>query len=156
YVRAVNVDNFLRMRLWRLTGEELAQYMTLDPDQRGEYTPKSAMLRTWDIPVKYQLDQIMSMQPTVALDDKSERLVPGFYYLRVSTPETANSPGTIDGTALLVGNTGLIMKQSSNEIWVWAVDMSNGKPVSGRTVRVLAGTTPVGTTTTDADGLGSV
>lgn len=156
YVSAVNVDGFLRMRLWRLTGDELAQYMTMTPDQRAQYTPKSTMLRTWDIPVQYQLDQIISQQPTVALDDKSDRLVPGFYYLRVSTPQTTNSPGTINGTALLVGNTGLIMKQGPGEVMVWAVDMTTGKPVSGRSVRVLAGTTPVGSVTTDADGLGSV
>ncbi len=156
FVGGINVDGFLRMRLWRLSGDELANYLTLTPDQRAVYGPKTVVARTWDIPVTYQLDQQFSLQPTVALDDKADRLPPGFYYLRVSTPQTANSPGTINGTALLVGNTGLIMKQGPGQIWVWAVDMSNGKPQAGRQVRVLAGTEALGTLTTDADGLGSV
>lgn len=156
FVSGINVDNFLRLRLWRLSGDELATYLALTPDQRAEYGPKTAIARTWDIPVTYKLDQQFSLQPTVALDDKADRLPPGFYYLRVSTPQTTNSPGTINGTALLVGNTGLIMKQGPGQVWVWAVDMSNGKPQAGRQVRVLAGSAALGTLTTDADGLGSI
>src|SRR5262249_53008184 len=94
-----------------------------------------------------------SLDPTVSLDGKGDQLPPGFYYLRVSTPETANAPGTINGTALIVGNAGLVLKQASGEFWIWAVDMGSGKPLAGRQVRVLnQGEKPV-TATTDADGL---
>jgi len=156
FVSAVNVDGFLRMRLWKLSGAELASYMTLTPERRAEYQPRTAVARTWDIPATYQLDQIATMNPVVSLDGQGDRLPPGFYYLRVSTPQTANSPGTINGTALVVGNAGLIMKQGPGEAWIWAVDMGSAKPLAGRQVRVLAGGQPVGTAVTDADGLGHI
>ena len=156
YLRAVNVDGFLRMRLWKLGGDELAAYMQLTPDQRATYGPHGTVARMWDIPVTYRLDQPLALNPAIALDESGDRLPPGFYYLRVSTPQTGNSPGTINGTALIVGNAGLIMKQASHEIWVWAVDMGTGKALAGRPISIMAGATPAGNATTDADGLAHI
>lgn len=153
FLSAVNVDGFLRLRVWKLDADELAAYMQLSTEQRAQYQPRGPLARTWDLPVTYRLNQQLSLNPLVALDDKADRLPPGYYFLRVSTPETPNSPGTIQGAALIVGHTGLVMKQSAREVWIWAVDMGTGKPQAGRRLQVRAGTQAVGTLTTDADGL---
>ncbi len=153
FLRAVNVDGFLRMRLWKLSGDELSSYLQLASDKRAQYQPQTAVARTWDIPVNYDLNRVLSLDPVVALDAQADRLPPGLYYLRVSTPQTANSPGTINGTALIVGNAGLIMKQGDHDMWVWAVDMATGRPLAGRTIQIRTqGQAPV-TAQTGADGL---
>ncbi|HUS15344.1 MAG TPA: Ig-like domain-containing protein, partial [Chloroflexia bacterium] len=153
FVSAVNVESFLRFRVWKLSGRELDSYLDLPSAQRMQYTPQSTVARTWDISVTYHLDQLQTLNPYLSLDGKADRLPPGFYYLRISSPQTANSPGTINGTAVVVGNAGLVMKRGGDDVLVWGTDMGTGKPLSGRTVRVLAGDieAPI---TLDANGIG--
>ena len=117
------------------------------------------MARTWDIPVTYKLDQ--RAERSTRLSRSTARATgcrPASTTCASRRRRRANSPGTINGTALIVGNAGLIMKQSQQrEIWVWAVDMGSGKPLAGRAVRIARpATKPLGTATTDADGLAHV
>ncbi|MGI8588923.1 MAG: Ig-like domain-containing protein [Chloroflexia bacterium] len=154
FLSAVNVDQFVRLRLWKLTGDQMSGYLSAATQDRAQYTPSGDPLRIWDIPVAYHLDQIQTLNPIVALDAAADRLPPGFYYLRVTSPQTGNSPGTINGTALIVGNAGLIMKQGPHEVLLWAVDMGTGKPLVGRALRVFSGDKAFGAVTTDGDGLG--
>src|SRR6266508_4742116 len=121
-----------------------------DYDRWNEYTPAaSALMKQNDVNMPGDRNQ----QRIDLLD--LGRLDAGAYYLEVSGPNKA-----FDRQIMAVSPYALTIKRSAEKLFVWAIDLANGKPVSDVPLTAAAysydsslTTDPVALGRTDAEGI---
>lgn len=105
---------------------------------------------TWYGHWNIELDQNQKDYTLMNLDEiRGEKLSPGFYYLEVSAPNVmstlctyawqTDNPGCteiqkIEKTMFVVTESALAVKQSANQLLVWATDLKTGAPVGGMNI----------------------
>ncbi len=84
---------------------------------------------------------------------------PGLYYYQVSSPEF-NTPGgqNLPSVLLVVSRIHLVLKQSQNQLLVWAVDLGTNQPLTGASLSIMIAKqtgelSQIGSVKTDAKGL---
>ena len=85
--------------------------------------------------------------------NNNEPLPNGVYYVSLTTPEfEAQAYGGTD-TYLVVADTNLVVKESVDGVYVWATDISSGRPVTATVLALYDGyRQQLGTAETDDDG----
>ncbi len=159
-IETANLDH-VSLHLYRLSEDDVR---TLLSGNGGRYNPDGTptypgtLTREWDVPVTPGAGGAATVFPTLGLDAKADRLPAGYYYLRVTAP-TPYGSGPLEATSvLLVGRTGLVMKNEGKDLLVWAADLHTGQPVPGYHLRVETATGDQGFSTqqhgrTGADGV---
>ncbi len=137
---------------YKLYRVDPAEVMTLanDYDRWNEYAPTaSALVKQNDVNMPGDRNQ----QRIDLLD--LGRLDAGAYYLEVSGPNKA-----FDRQIMAVSPYALTIKRSAEKLFVWAIDLANGKPVSDVPLTAAAysydsslTTDPVALGRTDAEGI---
>lgn len=129
-LQARNVSR-LDLALYDLTLEEFRSQL-----QSGSYlsrnpSPVGSLRREWS--------QLLSLRPNVTslvgVPLQNDPLPTGTYLLTIHSPE--DSSGT-RARLILVRDTELVFKATTAEAFVWAVDLADGKPVTGLPVRILS------------------
>ncbi len=83
-----------------------------------------------------------------------EALAPGVYYLEIDSPETRDFYNEPNRHVLVVQSANITLKYSQETALAWVTDMQSGDPLPGLPVIFYnKDFNPVGTATTDADGL---
>jgi len=145
----VNYVNISRLD-WGLYKLDESAFLNLARDYQvySKYKPDQPALRTWAT-TKLDAGQNVAGLVSTELTADGQPLAPGFYYLQVSAPESG-----LDRQLLMVSKTSLTLKRSDQEVLIWAVDQSTGKPVADLPLRVLGNDgAELATGKTGADGV---
>ncbi|MEE8392164.1 MAG: Ig-like domain-containing protein, partial [Anaerolineae bacterium] len=142
----LNVDR-LDFRLYQLNMNEFFRAR----QDWWDYDPASGPIRQWSVSVAASLNEIG--YAAVDLVEGGGKLAPGVYLLDMNAPG-ADYDRWGHRKLLLVSEYNVTFKTSWDEVWAWVTDLATGRPVSGLTLiaQSYAGS-PLGTATTDADGL---
>ncbi|MCG8353650.1 MAG: hypothetical protein MI924_38290 [Chloroflexales bacterium] len=112
------------------------------PERYGQVNVESWQ-RALDEPLNQRIQTTVPITQT-----RSQPLDPGAYYLRISAAE-----GPRVDVVLLVSRIALTLKQSDQEVLVWAVDMMNGAPLADLPLALYKGGAVVARGRSDANGL---
>ncbi|GAB4521584.1 MAG: hypothetical protein OHK0046_33170 [Anaerolineae bacterium] len=83
-----------------------------------------------------------------------EGLVPGVYFLQVTSPETTSAGWNPLRHMLVVGTANLMVKASLDTVTVWATDVETGEPIPNAPISMYdPGFNPVGQGRTDENGV---
>ncbi len=147
YARVTNLDH-ASFALYRLSESDANGILDTNqlPKTGGLWTPPSAPIRTWDVPVDGGQDATTLI--STSLGDGAP-LPAGEYYV-------ASTNGAVYSQLMVsVVDTAMVTKLSQDQLLVWALDYATGKPVAGATVTAsgpgLSGA--AATAQTDASGL---
>ena len=91
----------------------------------------SNLVNRWSQTVHPPLDQTGTYTHTVTASDGAP-LGAGLYYLELSAPETKD----LSRHVMVVSDTNLTLKASSDEVLVWATDLKDGQPVANVQIAV--------------------
>jgi hypothetical protein len=128
-IQVTNVPS-VTLRLYEMT-EDAARLWAHEGRAVGQ------LMREWQVSAPNAENVTTSIYPTLALDAQSDRLPPGYYFLRVEAPGPDRA--LLSEAMLAVGRTGLITKSDGSDLLVWAVNLSSGAPVPDYPVRVEQG-----------------
>ncbi len=146
----VNVKD-LAFELYTLPAADVLSFIGPNAYQQYEKFQPAASRRVrpnWSVSANPPVDKSTVVTTTLTTDNK---LAPGAYYLRVSSPQVKGTP---DRHVLIVSDVNLLLKRTDSEALVWATDLKSGKPVAGLPVVVYGwNQQTLGQGTTDADGL---
>lgn len=93
----------------------------------NEYRPPvERLVRNWALDASAPLNASRGFSVTLTAQDGA-RLKPGFYYLTMGSPEVSN----VTRQMMLISDTNLTLKSSSDEAFVWATDMRDALPLPG-------------------------
>lgn len=94
----------------------------------------------------------------IELTPDGQSLTPGLYAFSVDSPQlTAKSSSSKIPFYIVSSRIQMTLKESLNELFIWAVDLENNQPVGGLEVRVIdQNQSVVGSSVTDEDGLASI
>lgn len=139
HVQTANLSK-ITMHLYQLSADDLRKTLA-QPNQynpQGTPTPPGQLKAEWDLPVQAGADGAADLYPSaVPPSFNTDRLSPGFYYLRVTAVDPYNNGAPIEGVELLaVGHVGLVAKREGSDVLVWVADMGSGKPVANYPLRV--------------------
>ncbi len=158
----------LNLELYSVSLEEFARLSAPESWQLWERaTPVSTSpIRAWSIPVEAPLNERglrripLAPPPAAPVSEGggvggAGALDPGFYFLRISSPEQARLDyGGLTRHLLVVANTNVTFKTAEREALVWATDMQSAQPIAGALVSLRnAQFSDIGGGLTDADGL---
>ncbi len=94
--------------------------------------PAESLVRAWSVEITNPpQDETVFTTANLVMDD-GRPLQAGYYWLEVSVPDS----DARDTMLLVVTKTHLLVKRSSRELMVWAVDMASGQPLSDLPVTV--------------------
>jgi len=94
--------------------------------------PSESLVKAWSMEFTSPLqDETMFTTVDLLMEDGSP-LLPGYYWLRLRVPGS----DAHDSMLLIVTKTHLLVKRSSQELLVWAVDMASGQPLPDLAVTV--------------------
>ncbi len=98
-------------------------------DAWQEYSPgEDALVRAWSVPVEPERNKHdLKLINLNAVED--EALPPGFYYLRLDTPETLEANAVPAAYLAIVATANLTLKVSTDTAFVWVTDWESGEPV---------------------------
>ncbi|HYP19134.1 MAG TPA: Ig-like domain-containing protein [Chloroflexia bacterium] len=126
------------MRVANLTKVRLSLYSLTEQEVFGNITSYRTfhnLLREWDLEVPASND-VSTVYPLLAVDAGSDRLAPGYYFLRATSVAPDGRVNAETGVVLMVGRTGLVAKSQGNDLLVWATDLLTGRPVPDYPLRV--------------------
>lgn len=131
YFEHTNISSIV-LALYRLDQQTFTR-LTWDGAYRRNYRPPEGELeRRWTVaPSKGDANQAGLTSTNLAAGSGS-RLQPGYYYLRVTSPE-----GVGEDRPIMVSRTSLTMKRSRDQVLVWAMDISGGVPVAGVPIHLV-------------------
>jgi hypothetical protein len=95
----------------------------------------NTLLREWDVEVPAS-NSVSTVYPVVAADATSDRLAPGYYFLRATSLSPRGGVTAETAVVLMVGRTGLIAKNQGADLLVWATDLLTGRPMLDYPLRV--------------------
>ncbi len=146
-VQAVNVHTLNISRGTFLLNDFL--HYENDYDFSKTYTP--ADLQTHTENLDSSLNQNAPYPVNFSPDGTT--LVPGLYYVDVTSDQVKNSPNS-RGLALLVSNLNLTLKTSATQTLVWAMDLRTQAPVPNQVLTIYdEKSNAIATGTTDENGL---
>jgi len=121
----------LDLALYRLSADE---FMTLngfgDWDAWWKYKPAAEnLVQKWSREVSAPRNEI-ALERFELTDEAGAALPPGLYYVEMTSPETAyaNDPARF---MFVRSRYNLVLKQSRDELLIWATDLASGQPVAG-------------------------
>ena len=140
----------LDFALYRLT---LSQFFTLERD--GVYTattqPMGELLRQWPVDATGG----RNVMQTIDVSFQSEPLPTGVYLLTMTAPNYEAL--RTDARLIVVRDTELVLKASRDRSLTWAVDLDNGRAMSGLTVELMtASGNVIARGTTGGDGTAEI
>ncbi|MCO6449232.1 MAG: Ig-like domain-containing protein [Caldilineales bacterium] len=151
--RHTNIDQ-IDAELYRLTPD---QFQSIQPEQDWErwnrYNPPAEQLvRAWSLPVTGERNTTnYTTEPLV--DDQGNPIGPGFYFLKVESPQISYGQFESRPRMLLaVSPYNVIVKRGRGEAMVWVTDLASGAPVSDLPVSILTFDNEPVTGSTAADG----
>lgn len=104
--------------------------------------------RSWSMDLDVSTTQVQTVNLRVS--PESDPLAPGLYFLRYEK----KAFGYQGPFTLVVSNINLVFKINATEVFLWAVDLRSGEPVSGTPVTVYDSQgTPLSAGLTDEDGI---
>ena len=146
FVAYRNTD-WLDFRLYQLTPED---FFRAQQDWYDFAPPWDGLLREWSLYPEAPLNEMKYIPVDLA---GGGRMPPGLYLLEVDSPHIEFHHWA-HRHILVVSEINLTLKEEDDGVLVWATDLPSGKPVEGLNLeaRDYDGN-PLGTATTDADGL---
>jgi len=141
----------VNLRLYRLPVSALQQSYW---DWREKLPEGSDLLRDWTVALESPLNK-QSYTLVDLTETSGETLAPGAYLLDVNAPElAANEWQARQQHLLVVSDYNLTLKTSTDEAFIWAVDLATGQPVSGLNLELveIQGRS-LGQLTTDQEGI---
>jgi hypothetical protein len=140
----------LNFDLYQLDDATLLRTFNFSDSDWEDFQPErygQALVERWQRALDEPLNQ--RVQTTVPITQtQSQPLDPGAYYLRISAAE-----GPRVDVVLLVSRIALTLKQSEQEVLVWAVDTINGAPLADLPLALYKGGAVVARGRSDANGL---
>ncbi len=109
--------------------------------------------------VKKDLPSDKNVPVDIPLTRAGNALPPGLYYYQVGSPELSDKQGQNPSSMMLVvSRIHLVMKQSQNQLTVWAVNLDTNQPLAGGQLKIMVASqtgelTQIGAVTTDQKGL---
>jgi hypothetical protein len=150
YVSHVNVSR-IDLALYTLSVDDFVALNGEDAwkrwdDYRGQ---EGALLRRWSLAVHAPLNASQSVSVTLTEAD-GQTIAPGLYYLEASAPEAQH----VDKRVVVVSDTNLTLKNTQNEVLVWATDLRDAQPIPGVSISVYDGKgRQIAKADTDQDGV---
>ncbi|NIM92240.1 MAG: hypothetical protein GTO18_00790 [Anaerolineales bacterium] len=140
--------------LYQLTASEFVAFMTGDL-YRYDYEPPADTL-VWET-TKFSTGELNervyeAYQPRTSSGDP---IPSGYYFLTMDTPDISHPREPfLDQRLMIVANTNLTFKTTTNETLIWATDLETGNPLSGVSLSILdENFWVIGEGETDSDGL---
>jgi len=131
YVQHLNVSR-LDLALYSLSQGEFMQINGFGGwDYWYNYTPSEAnLIRRWSVEVSAPSNKA-TMTRLELTDAEGNDLPPGLYYVELTAPEVRRRwPDQKPERLMLVrSRLHLVLKQSRNEVLIWATDLATGRPV---------------------------
>lgn len=138
YLKHTNVD-YADFNFKKLSREEFMSIYSGGYVSYDAYENVPGPFVSW----KKKLENKFNQKGTAKIDLAAETggaLAPGFYYFEASNPEVIdsyyNSP-VKERQVFVYTYSALTVKQSADELLVWAVSLKDGSPVSGMNISVL-------------------
>jgi uncharacterized protein YfaS (alpha-2-macroglobulin family) len=152
-VRSWNVSN-LEFVTYRLDNQELMRLEDADWDDfHGFVASPESLIRAWSVEITNPPQDETTFTTADLLMEDGSPLQPGYYWLQVKEPgaDCPSYDSPCDSMLLVVTKTHLLVKRSSQELMVWAVDMASGQPLPDLPVAVYrsGGTRLMGGVTSD-------
>jgi alpha-2-macroglobulin len=124
-------------------------------DWDREFTVPQERWQLWQQPLDLPRDQPHSVTVPLSLDGASR--APGLYLVEVTAPEFPNKDTEqTQKFVTVVSRIQLMMKSSSTQVFIWAIDLTTNQPVEGLPVSILdENGEEAGSLLTGADGTGS-
>ena len=111
----------------------------------------------------YEIQKNLPMDKNVPVDIPLTAVgttrAPGLYYYQVDSPELALKTGqSLPSVLLVVSRIHLVLKQSQNQLTLWAVNLETNQPLPGAQLAIMVASqtgelTQIGTLMTDQKGL---
>ncbi len=100
-------------------------------------------------------DAVQETEVTIA-DENNGQLDPGLYFLKIESPQIEDRYNRTEHF-LNVSTSVLTVKQTINDITVWATDVDSGKPIVGETIQIYDdAATVIATGVTDEQGIAKI
>jgi uncharacterized protein YfaS (alpha-2-macroglobulin family) len=143
----IQVRNATRidLQLYRLTLDDALNALTAPYASVSE--PSGQLLRQWSLPVSAPRNQTYRQQVRL----QNTALPTGLYQLVIDIPNDQAEP---QRRLLLIRHVEIVVKSSTTEAFIWAVDLKEGDPLSTFPVRLLdENGVEIGDGLTDAEGI---
>jgi hypothetical protein len=110
-----------------------------------------------------QWDQVLTLPSNttqgieIDLTPREETLAGGLYLYRVGSPEITSRYSTDQNFSLVVSPLQVTIKESQEEALIWVTDLRTGEPAANIRVEIYTSREkPIGSSTTDADGISRI
>jgi uncharacterized protein YfaS (alpha-2-macroglobulin family) len=128
----------------------LADFIRSTSDPASDAQPQPTEVSSWNQPLKLMPNRSESL--SVPLSNYDTSLKPGLYQFKFSAAELGKSqPSPFLG---MVSHTQILMKRSADEIFLWAIDLTNLQPAVNQSVTIFSSqNVVVGSGATGSDGV---
>jgi len=131
-VRSWNVAE-LEFAIHELDRQTLMRLADADWNDFQEFIPPpGSLVNGWSVEIPDPPQDETAFTTADLLMEDGSPLQPGYYWLQVQVPDSATSEAML----LVVTKTHLLVKRSSQQLMVWAVDMASGQPLPDLPVTV--------------------
>jgi uncharacterized protein YfaS (alpha-2-macroglobulin family) len=151
YLIATNIEQ-ADLKLYRLPPQSMFDQSINNYD----YTPPgSALIRSWSVPIAKQANEATATP--IDLVEGGGLLDPGFYWISVDSPQIKQDQNAYrydQRRVIVASKLNFTLKSAAGEALLWATDYRSGQPVPNVPLTFYGyNNTPIGTATTDAQGL---
>ncbi len=138
YIQSVNID-YADVKFKRLGQEEfMSVYANGYVDYRVLQSHDESFDRLFQFPLNSNFNQTDYTKFNLN-DALGENLADGFYYVTMSNPNVVDYRGVPRQSRVVFGITrnALTVKESQNEVFVWATSLDKGEPVPGLELEIF-------------------
>lgn len=119
--------------------------------QTGDWDWKTQADQQWTLPVF--LKENVSQSITIPLAEDAQPITPGLYYFGVEPQPITDNWNSSSPVLLVVSPVQMVLKVSSSQAFIWAVDLFQNAPYAGAEITIYdSSAAPLGTCTTDPQG----
>ncbi len=151
YIKSSNLER-VTVDLKPLSQQEFESIYSYGYVNSGAMEKITGPFTTWTQEIEKKTDQVVHTQLDLA-KGTGRTLDPGFYYFQIRNME---KPDKVTRQIFVQAKTALTLKNSQDEVLVWATDLGDGSPRSGLNLQVFDRGRLVGEMITDKDGVGTL